>query len=200
MFASDGTVFDTPTNIGSGVKDELILDFTLPFDPLGWKGALLKGELTKRWSAVTDPTTGRQRAISNLHPTDWNVSFNQDLPRWNFSAGVDLFGGFSQTAYRFNLIEVFKLKTYVRPYAEWKPRPDISLRFEMPLATDSSIAQLETDLLRTLLFAAEQHGISVAALGNLDTLPDRIHAEAVAANSVTGFLAMVSAWSRKTVS
>ena len=75
-----------------------------------------------------------------------------------------------------------------------------SMHLEMPLATDSSIAQLETDLLRTLLFAAEQHGISVAALGNLDTLPDRIHAEAVAANSVTGFLAMVSAWSRKTVS
>jgi len=144
VFASDGTVFDTPTNIGSGTKDELILDFTLPFDQLGWKGALLKGEMTKRWSAVTDPTTGRQRAISNLHPTDWNVSFNQDLPRWKFSTGVDLFGGFSQTAYRFNLIEVFKLKTYVRPYAEWKPRPDVSLRFEAPLATAPKVRLRDT--------------------------------------------------------
>ena len=144
VFASDGAVFDAPTNIGAGVKDELIFDFTLPFDPLGWNGALLKGEMTRRWSAVTDPTTGRTRAISNLHPTDWNVSFNQDLPRWNFATGVDLSGGFSRTAYRFNLIEVFKLKTYVRPYAEWKPRPDLSLRFEMPLATAPQVRLRDT--------------------------------------------------------
>ena len=144
VFASDGTVFDRPTNIGSGTKDELILDFTLPFEPLGWKGALLKGELTKRWSAVTDPTTGKTRAISNLHPTDWNVSYSQDLPRWNFTTGVDLYGGFSQTAYRFNLIEVFKLKTYVRPYAEWRPKPGWSVRFEIPLATGPKVRSRDT--------------------------------------------------------
>ena len=34
------------------------MDFTLPFDRLGVKGALLKGNITKRWSKVTDPTTG----------------------------------------------------------------------------------------------------------------------------------------------
>jgi SAM-dependent methyltransferase len=74
------------------------------------------------------------------------------------------------------------------------------MRLEMPLAGDSSIAQLETDMLRTLLPAAQRHGVSLAALGDLETLPNRIHAEAVATNAVIGFLAMASAWSRKAVS
>ncbi|MFL5297437.1 MAG: TonB-dependent receptor plug domain-containing protein [Phenylobacterium sp.] len=133
VFAHDGTVFDRPTNIGDGTKDTIILDYTLPFDALGWKGALLKGEFVRRWTQVTDPTTGLTRPISFTHPRDWNLSFSQDLPREHLSLGVDLYGGFSQTSYRFNLIETFKLRTYARPYAEWKPRPGLSLRLELPL-------------------------------------------------------------------
>ena len=135
VFASDGTVFDRPTNIGDGTRDVVVLDFTLPFDALGWKGALLKGELLRRWTEVTDPTTGEKRPISFQHPNDWNFSFSQDLPRQKLNLGVDVFGGFSQTSYRFNLIETFKLQTYVRPYAEWKPQPGLSLRVELPLVT-----------------------------------------------------------------
>jgi hypothetical protein len=135
VFASDGTVFDRPTNIGAGKREALILDFTLPFDALGWKGALLKGSLSQRWSQVTDPTTGQKRAISFTHPNDWNFSFSQDLPRQKLNLGADVYGGFSQTSYRFNLIETVKLRTYVKPYAEWKPKPGFSLRMELPLVT-----------------------------------------------------------------
>jgi hypothetical protein len=135
VFASDGTVFDRPTNIGAGTEDDLILDFTLPFDALGWSGAMLKGEALRRWSAVTDPTTGEKREISGLHPSDWNVTFSQDLPRYKTYLGVNLYGQFSRTYYRFNLVEKVKLQTYVRPYAEWKPTPAWSLRMELPIAT-----------------------------------------------------------------
>ena len=133
VFASNGTIFDRPTNIGAGTKDELILDVTLPFDPLGWKGALLKGEVLKRWSAVTDPTTRRERGISGLHPLDWNVTFSQDLPNQHLNLGVEVFGGFRQDLYRFNSIETFKLQSFVRPFAEWKPGQGWSLRVELPL-------------------------------------------------------------------
>jgi len=135
VFATDGTVFDRPTNIGDGKRDMLILDVTLPFDALGWKGALVKGEVLRRWTEVTDPTTGAKRPISFARPTEWNLSFSQDLPAQHLNMGVDLFGGFSQRSYRFNLIETFKLRTYVRPYAEWKPKPGLSLRMELPLVT-----------------------------------------------------------------
>jgi outer membrane receptor protein involved in Fe transport len=144
VFASDGTVFDRPTNIGAGTKDELILDFTLPFDQLGWKGALLKGEALRRWSAVIDPTTRQSRDISNLHRDDWNVSFSQDLPGYRLNLGIDAFGGFRQTSYRFNQIETLKIQTFVRPYAEWKPRPGWSLRVELPLVTAPKVRLRDT--------------------------------------------------------
>jgi outer membrane receptor protein involved in Fe transport len=133
VVAADGSVFDRPTNIGEGTKDELILDFTLPFDQLGWKGALLKGQVLKRWSAVTDPTTHQERTISGLHRTDWNATFSQDLPNQHLNLGVDFYGGFREDYFRFNTIETFKLQTYVRPFAEWKPGKGWSLRMELPL-------------------------------------------------------------------
>ncbi|THD82027.1 MAG: TonB-dependent receptor [Phenylobacterium sp.] len=139
VFAPDGTVFDQPTNIGAGTKDELAATATLRFDKFGWKGAMLKGDVTRRYSEVTDPTTGEKREISSLHPIDWDLSFSQDLTAHNATVGVDLFGGWRQTSYRFNFIETVKIKTYVRPYAEWKPRPDLSVRIEVPLATHPQV-------------------------------------------------------------
>jgi len=61
--------------------------------------------LAQAAAPAADPTTRQLRAISNLHPLDWSVNFNQDLPRYNASVGFDLFGGFQQRSYRFNLKE-----------------------------------------------------------------------------------------------
>jgi len=144
VFASDGAVFDRPTNIGDGTEDDIVLDVTLPFDQLGWKGALIKGSFLRRWTAVTDPTTGQERPISGLQPVDWSLSFSQDLPRQKLYLGVDLFGGFRRDWYRFNLIETFKLQTYVKPYAEWKPTPDLSFRIELPIVTAPQVRLRDT--------------------------------------------------------
>ncbi|HEY8574167.1 TonB-dependent receptor plug domain-containing protein [Phenylobacterium sp.] len=134
VFTDDG-VFDTPTNIGEGRKDHVGINLTLPLDRLGWKGAQLKGDVAKIWSEVTDPTTGEKREISGQRPLDWNASFVHDIPRWNLSWGVDSFGAWRQTYYRFNLIETVKLKTYVKPFIEWRPAPDVNIRFEIGNAT-----------------------------------------------------------------
>jgi outer membrane receptor protein involved in Fe transport len=139
VFAADGSVFDQPTNIGEGTKDELAAVVTLRFDRFGWKGLLVKGDVTRRWSEVTDPTTHEPREISKLHPVDWNLSVSQDLPSRHLSVGVDMYGGWRETSYRFNFIETVKIKTYVKPFAEWKPRPDLSLRIEVPLATHPQV-------------------------------------------------------------
>ncbi|HEX3888947.1 MAG TPA: TonB-dependent receptor plug domain-containing protein [Phenylobacterium sp.] len=139
VFAPDGTVFDQPTNIGAGTKDELAAVATLRFDTFGWKGAMLKGDVTRRYSQVTDPTTGQNREISDLLPIDWDLSFSQDLTARHATVGVDLFGGWRRRSYRFNFIETVKIKTYVRPFFEWKPRPDLSVRIEVPLATHPQV-------------------------------------------------------------
>lgn len=133
VFGAGGAVFDQPTNIGEGTKDEVQATVTLRMDPLGWRGALIKADVTTRWSEVTDPTTHQKREISKLHPIDWSINFSQDLPAQHASVGFDLYGGWRETSYRFNFIETVKVKSYFKPYAEWKPRPDMSLRIELPL-------------------------------------------------------------------
>jgi outer membrane receptor protein involved in Fe transport len=138
-FAAGGAVFDQPTNIGEGTKDELQATVTLKMDALGWKGALIKGDVTRRWSEVTDPTTHEKREISNLHPIDWTINFSQELPAQHASVGFDLYNPWRQTSYRFNFIETVKIRAYWRPYAEWKPRPDMSLRLELPLINHPKI-------------------------------------------------------------
>jgi outer membrane receptor protein involved in Fe transport len=128
-------VFDAPNNIGDGTKDELLVNANLPLAPLGLKGVTIRGEATWRRSEVTDPTTGQAREISGLRPIEWEAHFTHDLPAYRFNWGVDVFGGWRETYYRYNEISTSKLKTYVVPFVEWKPSPDVILRAEIQNVT-----------------------------------------------------------------
>ena len=131
IFQPNGDVFDAPANIGAGTKDEEILNLTLPLDRLGVPGGQIRVNSTWRQSEVTDPTTHTKRAITDLHPDDWDAHFQQDLPNLNLNWGVDVFGDQWGRYFRFNEIETRKIEPYVNPFVEWKPRPDWSLRFEL---------------------------------------------------------------------
>ncbi|MBI1200078.1 MAG: TonB-dependent receptor [Phenylobacterium sp.] len=139
VFDPSGAVFDAPANIGDGSKDELKLELTLPTDKLGVARGQLKGDVRRGWTDVTDPTTHESRGISGYHPIDWNVSFSQDVPRWNMTWGVDVYGSFRERYYRFNQIEDFKLSALVRPYIEIRPRDDLNLRLELFNATQRGL-------------------------------------------------------------
>lgn len=138
VFGPSG-VFDAPANIGEGTKDELIVNLTLPFDRLGLPNAQLQAESTWRWSEVTDPTTGTGREISNLEPLEWEAHFTHDLPQWKMNWGIDAWSGWRRTSYRADQIFTRKLKPYVRPFIEWKPQPDLSLRVELPNVTERGL-------------------------------------------------------------
>jgi SAM-dependent methyltransferase len=71
------------------------------------------------------------------------------------------------------------------------------MHLEMPLGVDASIAELQTNLLRALLPAAEEAGVSVAELGPLDTLPERVNAALLEVRAPICFVALVGAWARK---
>ena len=131
--------FDRPENIGDGTLNVLSADLTLPFDKLGFRGALLKGNVTKRWSKVTDPTTGETRFQSGLHRMDWNATFTWDMPAQNITWGVEVFGAFRESQYRYNLVREFKLNSYVKPFLEYKPRPDLNIRVEMHNVTRRNV-------------------------------------------------------------
>ncbi|MES2723008.1 MAG: TonB-dependent receptor [Pseudomonadota bacterium] len=133
VFGPSGA-FDAPSNIGDGTKDELQVTLTLPLDRF-IPGAQLRGDSTWRRSEVTDPTTGAKREISGLRPLEWEAHFSQDLPQWRATWGVDAFGAWRETYYRFDEISTDKLKTYVTLFAEWKPKPDLLVRAEIQNAT-----------------------------------------------------------------
>ena len=94
------------------------------------KAGQLRGTGTWRHSEVTDPTTRQKREISGLRPVEWEAHFTPDIPRYRLTWGVDGFGPWRETYYRFNSIETRKLKTWVDLFAEWKPKPDTSIRLE----------------------------------------------------------------------
>src|SRR5215471_13102579 len=75
--------------------------------------------------------------------------------------------------------------------------PAPKMHLEMPLGSDADFIRLTSDLLLSLLPLAEQHQVSLEELGSLDTLPNRICAEVVEANTVVSLIGVVGAWSRK---
>ncbi len=123
-------MFDAPGNIGAARENDLELNITLPLDRLGVKHGQLKATGTFRDSKVADPTTGEERRISGQHPFDYEIHFTQDLPRWRSTWGVDVFNRWTETDYRFDEIDIYKLKTWVTMFVEYKPNPRWSVRAE----------------------------------------------------------------------
>lgn len=131
LFVSGRAVADAPGNIGSGTKDEAVLNLTVPLDGFGAANAQFKGQVTLRDSEVEDPTTGAAREISALRPLEWELHLTQDLPAWRSNWGVDVLGGYRESYYRLTEVETRKVGTWVMLFGEYKPRPDIILRLEV---------------------------------------------------------------------
>lgn len=144
IFTPSGDVFDSPANIGDGTEDSFGVTLSLPLHRFGVKGGLLKGESTWTRSEVTDPTTGQARRKSDQHPIDWELAFSQDLPAKGVKWGLEAYGAWRETYYRFSEIETYKLRTFVVTYVEYKPRPDITLRAEIDNLTARNFERINT--------------------------------------------------------
>ena len=72
-----------------------------------------------------------------------------------------------------------------------------SMHMELLLGSDAESTGIILDVLCSLRPLAQQHNVSLEALGDLNTLPQRIQAEVAAANTVVSFIPLVGAWSRK---
>ncbi len=75
--------------------------------------------------------------------------------------------------------------------------PAPAMHMEAPLGSDANFASLMCDLLGSIRPLIQQHNVSLEALGDLDTLSDRIQAEVVVSNTVVSFVPLVSVWARK---
>jgi outer membrane receptor protein involved in Fe transport len=144
IFTPSGDVYDSPANIGDGTDDSIGVTLNLPLEKFGVKGGLLKGESTWTHSEVIDPTTGKTRRKSGQHPIDWELAFSQDLPVKGIKWGLEAYGGWRETYYRFSEIETYKLRTFVVAYLDYKPRPDITLRVEIDNLTARNFERINT--------------------------------------------------------
>jgi ubiquinone/menaquinone biosynthesis C-methylase UbiE len=77
--------------------------------------------------------------------------------------------------------------------------PAPSMNMETPLGCDAEFTGLVSHLIASMQPLAEQHGVPLEPLGDLDSLPARIHAEVAASNSVVSFVSLVGVWSRKPI-
>jgi hypothetical protein len=127
----DGSVFDAPGNIGDAHEDDFLTNITLPLDLIGLKRAQFKAQGTIRHSRVTDPTTGKLRTISGQHRFDYELHFTQELPRLKTDWGIDVFNRWTETYFRFNEVDTYKLKTVVGGFVEYRPQRGLSLRAEL---------------------------------------------------------------------
>jgi ubiquinone/menaquinone biosynthesis C-methylase UbiE len=78
--------------------------------------------------------------------------------------------------------------------------PAPAMHMETLLGSDPNLTSLICDLLTSMRPLIEQHGVSLEALGHLDTLSNRIQAEVVASNTVVSFVPLVGVWARKPMS
>jgi outer membrane receptor for ferrienterochelin and colicin len=130
---SGSSVFDAPGNLGSGTKDELNANLTLPFDNLGLKGLDLRANYTWRRTRVKDPTTGEMRPFSTLDP--WNGSFTltQDLPRLKSTFVINSMGlGYKARQYRSNETRFDYLQpNYINVQYNWRPNPKLVVTLQL---------------------------------------------------------------------
>jgi ubiquinone/menaquinone biosynthesis C-methylase UbiE len=75
--------------------------------------------------------------------------------------------------------------------------PAPAIHMEMPLGNDADFTELICGLLSSVLPLAKKHNVSLEALGDLQTLSNRINAEVNTPDSVVSFVPLVGVWARK---
>lgn len=130
VFGASG-VFDEPGNIGGGAENDVVASFSLPLDRLGVKDGSIRGLETWRLTEVADPATGRRRPISDLHPFDGELHFEQDFPRRKLSWGIDTVFAFVDRSFRFDEIDASTSGAFADAFIEYKPRRDLVFHLEL---------------------------------------------------------------------
>jgi outer membrane receptor protein involved in Fe transport len=130
---SGASVFDAPGNLGSGTKDELNANLTLPFDKVGLKGLDLRINYTWRRTRVTDPTTGQERPFSTLNPWDGSFTLTQDLPRLKSTVVINSMAlGTKARQYRSNETRFdYTTPNYINLQYNWRPNPKLVVTLQL---------------------------------------------------------------------
>ena len=126
-------------NIGNGTLDRLSLNIVVPLDKLGFPGGRFTFKNDWNETHVTDPTTGKDRPISGIRPTQANIGVQQDIARWKTQWGINWLPLLGQGTYGPDQINTWRGAGYVESFVEYKPTPTLSLRAQLNLWDDFTI-------------------------------------------------------------
>ncbi len=123
-------------NIGNGTLDRLSLNIVVPTDRWGIKGGRFTFKNDWNETHVTDPTTGQNRPISDVRPTQANIGFQQDITAWKTQWGVNWLPLLGLGTYDPDQTGGWRGAGYVESFVEYKPTPTLSLRAQLNLWDD----------------------------------------------------------------
>jgi hypothetical protein len=123
-------------NIGDGTLDRLSLNIVVPTDKWGIKGGRLSFKNDWKETHVTDPTTGRDRPISDIRPTQANFGFQQDIARWKTQWGINWLPLLGLGTYDPDQTGGWRGAGYFESFVEYKPTPTLSIRAQLNMWDD----------------------------------------------------------------
>ncbi|WP_284877226.1 TonB-dependent receptor [Brevundimonas sp. MEB006b] len=123
-------------NIGDGTLDQLSLNVVVPLDKVGISGARFTFRNDWNKTSVTDPTTGEDRRISGVRPSQANVGFQQDITSWKTQWGINWLPRLGQATYDPDQTFAWRGADYLEAFVEYKPSSTLSLRAQLNLWDD----------------------------------------------------------------
>jgi Outer membrane receptor proteins, mostly Fe transport len=123
-------------NIGDGTLDQLTINLDLPLDWTGFSGGVFTFKNTWNQTQVTDPTTGRDRPISDVRPTQAVVALSQDITSWKINWSVAWIPLLGATTYDPDQTYGFRGRDYYQVQFGYKPRTDLSVDLSLTLWDD----------------------------------------------------------------
>lgn len=145
-------------NIGDGSLDRAAVDLRLPLDRLGLHGGRLTLNAQYDHTRVTDPTTGRERQISDVKPFTGSVNFEQDLPVWNLVWGLDYTPYFRDTTFNPDQRRGIELRDYLTVFGEYTLSDSFTARLEYTMWDDFRITRQSWSdrVLQTVAYTEEE--------------------------------------------
>ncbi len=126
-------------NIGDATLDRLSMNIVVPADRLGIKGGRFTFKNDWNETHVIDPTTGRDRPISRVRPTQANIGFMQDIVSWKIQWGVNWLPLLGQGTYDVDQTNVWRGAGYYESFVEYKPTATLAIRAQLNLWDDFTI-------------------------------------------------------------
>jgi hypothetical protein len=123
-------------NIGDGTLDQLAVNVVLPMDWAGFSGGEFRFRNTWNETSVTDPTTGQDRPISRVRPSQPAFTIAQDITRWRIAWAVTYLESLRQFNYGPDQISGFTGSDYLEANIEYKPTPTLAIRAQVNVWND----------------------------------------------------------------